>query len=90
VQPLGYAEALGILSGDLQSLIRTINRPHVCLWQRMRQTDRQVAAPCPYIEDSETCARMRCTPFSCQIHTLLDQYFTFRAWDEHMWPHGEF
>src|SRR5262249_27987432 len=90
VQSLCHAEALGILLGDLQGPIRTINCPHVRLWQRMRQTDRQVATPRPHIQDSKMGVRMRYTPFLCQMYTLLDQYFAFRAWDEHVRIYGEF
>src|ERR1043166_145253 len=55
----------------------------------MRQTDRQVATPCPDIQDSEMRVRMRCPPLLCQTYALLNQYFAFRAWDEHMRTHGE-
>src|SRR5512134_3415893 len=67
-----------------------IKRPHVCLWQRPGQTDRQVATPGPHIQDSETSVWMRCTPLLCQTYALLNQYFAFRAWDEHVRTHGEF
>src|SRR5262249_34774374 len=90
VQPLSYAKTLGILSGDLQCLIGTINRPHVCLGQRMRQTDRQGATPCPHIQDSETSVWIRCPPLLCQTYALLNQHFAFRAWDEHVRTHGKF
>src|SRR5436189_246556 len=62
----------------------------MCLGQRMRQTERQVAAPSPHIQDSETRVRMHCPPLLCQTYTLLNQYFAFRAWDEHVRIHGEF
>ena len=75
VQPLGHAEALGILPGDLQGLISPINRPHVCLWQRMRQTDRQVATPRPHIQDSETMPEdTLCTtaaPDVCRVQSVI-------------------
>src|SRR4029450_13150988 len=56
----------------------------------MTQTDCQVATSCAHIQDSKTSVRMRCTPFLCQAHALLNQHFTFWAWDEDVRIQGEF
>jgi hypothetical protein len=90
VQPLCHAEALGILPGDLQGAVRTINCPHVRLRQRMRQADRQVSTARPHIQDSQTSLWIRCTPLLHETCAMFNQHFAFRAWDEHLWTNDEF
>jgi hypothetical protein len=56
----------------------------------MGQTDREVSAPCPYIQDSKMRLGVPRAPLLCQTCALLNQHFAFRAWDEHVRTHGEF